>query len=81
MNLHGLSRRSSAFDAAVPADVLSAALYDRFRSYEEHTFAQKVLSPTRQAYHFFSGQVEARTPPTIHRLSSHAVATLNMIVD
>jgi 6-phosphogluconate dehydrogenase (decarboxylating) len=50
MNLHGLSRTSSAmaaFDAAVPADVLSAARYDRFRSYEEHTFAQKVLSPTR----------------------------------
>ena len=50
MNLHGLSRRSSAFDEAVQADVLSAALHDHFRSYEEHTFAQKVLSPTRQGF-------------------------------
>jgi 6-phosphogluconate dehydrogenase len=60
MNLHGLNRRSSAmaaFDGAVPADVLSAALYDRFRSYEEHTFAQKVLSPTR---HGFGGHNEAK---------------------
>jgi len=48
MNLHGLKRRSSAFDAAVPADVLSSTPYDRFRSYEEQTFAQTVLSPTRQ---------------------------------
>jgi 6-phosphogluconate dehydrogenase (decarboxylating) len=58
MNLHGLSRRSSAFDAAVPVDVLSAALYDRFRSYEEHTFAQNVLSPTRQG---FGGHNEAKS--------------------
>ena len=52
MNLHGLSRKS------VPADVLSAALYDRFRSYEEHTFAQKVLSLTRQG---FGGHNEAKS--------------------
>lgn len=58
MNLHGLSRRSSAFDEAVQADVLSAALHDRFRSYEEHTFAQKVLSPTRQG---FGGHNEAKS--------------------
>ena len=50
MNLHGFSRRSSAFDEAVPADVLSAALYDRFRSYEEHTSAEKVLSAIRQGF-------------------------------
>jgi 6-phosphogluconate dehydrogenase len=58
MNLHGLSRRSSAFDEAVPADVLSAALRDRFRSYEEHSFAQKVLSPMRQG---FGGPNEAKS--------------------
>jgi hypothetical protein len=62
MNLRGLSRRSSAFDEAVPADVLSAALYDRFRSYEEHTFAQKVLSPTRQG---FDGHNEAKSHGSI----------------
>jgi 6-phosphogluconate dehydrogenase len=51
MNLHGLSRRNmAAVDEAVPADVLSAALYDRFRSCEEHTFAEKMLSPTRQGF-------------------------------
>ena len=38
------------FDDAVPADVLSAAFYDRFQSYKEHTFAQKVLSLTRQGF-------------------------------
>jgi 6-phosphogluconate dehydrogenase len=51
MKLRALSRRSSAMaavDEVVPADVLSAALHDRFRSCEEHTFARKVLSPTRQ---------------------------------
>jgi len=52
MNLHGFSRRSSAFDEAVPADTF----YDRFRSYEEHTFAQKVLSLTRQG---FGAHIEA----------------------
>jgi 6-phosphogluconate dehydrogenase len=35
-----------------------AALHDRFRSYEEHTFAQKVLSPTRQG---FGGHNEAKS--------------------
>jgi len=54
MNLHGFSRRSSAFDEAVPADTF----YDRFRSYEEHTFAQKMLSPTRQG---FGGHNEAKS--------------------
>jgi 6-phosphogluconate dehydrogenase len=60
MNLHGLRRTSSAmaaFDGALPADVLSATLYDRFRSYEEHIFVQKALSPTR---HGFGGHNEAK---------------------
>ena len=34
-------------EEAVPADVLSAALYTRFRSRKEHTFAEKVLSAMR----------------------------------
>ena len=38
----------TAVEEAVPADVLSAALYTRFRSRQEHTFAEKVLSAMRQ---------------------------------
>src|SRR3954471_519684 len=34
----------AAIDEAVPADVLTAALYTRFRSRQVHTFAEKVLS-------------------------------------
>ena len=34
----------AAIEEAVPADVLSASLYTRFRSRQEHTFAEKVLS-------------------------------------
>ena len=45
----------TAIEEAVPADVLSAALYTRFRSRQEHTFAEKVLSAMR---HKFGGHVE-----------------------
>src|SRR5690242_8833768 len=45
----------AAIDEAVPADVLSAALYTRFRSRQEHTFAEKILSAMRQK---FGGHVE-----------------------
>jgi len=45
----------AAIDEAVPADVLSAALFTRFRSRQEHTFAEKVLSAMRQK---FGGHVE-----------------------
>src|SRR4051812_20970170 len=37
----------AAIDEAVPCDVLSAALYTRFRSRQEHTFAEKMLSAMR----------------------------------
>ena len=33
----------------VPADVLSASLYTRFRSRQDHTFAEKVLSAMRKS--------------------------------
>jgi len=46
----------AALEEAVPADVLSAALYTRFRSRQEHTFAEKMLSAMRQK---FGGHVEA----------------------
>ena len=47
---------NAAIDEAVPADVLTAALYVRFRSRQEHTFAEKMLSAMRQK---FGGHVEA----------------------
>lgn len=37
----------TAVDQAVPVDVLTAALYRRFRSRQQHTFADKVLSAMR----------------------------------
>jgi 6-phosphogluconate dehydrogenase len=46
----------AALDEAVPADVLTAALYVRFRSRQQHTFAEKMLSAMRQK---FGGHVEA----------------------
>jgi 6-phosphogluconate dehydrogenase len=45
----------AALDEDVPADVLTAALYVRFRSRQEHTFAEKVLSAMRKG---FGGHVE-----------------------
>jgi 6-phosphogluconate dehydrogenase len=46
----------AAIEEAVPADVLSAALFVRFRSRQEHTFAEKILSAMRFG---FGGHVEA----------------------
>lgn len=40
----------TAIEEAVPADVLSAALYARFRSRQEHTFAEKLLSAMRDKF-------------------------------
>jgi len=45
----------AALEEAVPVDVLSAALYTRFRSRQEHTFAEKILSAMRQK---FGGHIE-----------------------
>ena len=45
----------AALEEAVPADVLSASLYTRFRSRQEHTYAEKVLSAMR---HKFGGHIE-----------------------
>ena len=49
----------AALEEAVPADVLSAALFARFRSREEHTFGEKVLSAMRFG---FGGHVESSEP-------------------
>jgi 6-phosphogluconate dehydrogenase len=45
----------AAIDEAVPAEVLSAALYTRFRSRQEHTFAEKIISAMRKG---FGGHIE-----------------------
>jgi len=45
----------AALEEAVPADVLSASLYTRFRSRQEHTYAEKILSAMR---HKFGGHIE-----------------------
>jgi 6-phosphogluconate dehydrogenase len=47
----------AAIEEGVPADVLSAALYARFRSRHEHTFAEKILSAMRKG---FGGHVEPK---------------------
>jgi 6-phosphogluconate dehydrogenase len=40
----------AAIEEAVPADVLSAALFTRFRSRQSHTFAEKLLSAMRMGF-------------------------------
>ncbi|MBL8861708.1 MAG: decarboxylating 6-phosphogluconate dehydrogenase [Planctomycetes bacterium] len=45
----------AAVENAVPAEVLTAALFARFRSRQEHTYAEKVLSAMREK---FGGHVE-----------------------
>jgi len=47
----------AAIEEAVPAEVLTAALYTRFRSRQDHTFAEKILSAMRQK---FGGHVEPK---------------------
>jgi 6-phosphogluconate dehydrogenase len=47
----------AALEEAVPANVLSAALYTRFRSREEHTFGEKLLSAMRNK---FGGHIEGQ---------------------
>jgi len=40
----------AAIEEAVPADVLTAALYVRFRSRQDHTYAEKLLSAMRKQF-------------------------------
>ena len=46
---------TAAIEEAVSAEVISAALYARFRSRRQHTFAEKLLSAMRKQ---FGGHVE-----------------------
>jgi 6-phosphogluconate dehydrogenase len=50
----------AAIEEAVPADVLSTALYARFRSREKDSFADKMLSAMR---HGFGGHLEPKKQP------------------
>ena len=50
---------NAAVDEAVPAEVLTAALFARFRSRREHTFAEKILSAMRAG---FGGHREPKKP-------------------
>jgi 6-phosphogluconate dehydrogenase len=45
----------AAIEEAVPADVLTASLYTRFRSRQDHTYAEKILSAMRKQ---FGGHIE-----------------------
>ena len=40
----------AAIEEAVPADVLSTALYTRFRSRRDHTFAETILTAMRKGF-------------------------------
>jgi 6-phosphogluconate dehydrogenase len=51
---------NAAIDEAVPAEVLTAALFARFRSRKEHTFAEKILSAMRDG---FGGHKEPQQHP------------------
>ncbi len=48
----------AAVESATPAEVLTASLYARFRSRQQHTFAERVLSAMRMK---FGGHVEKPT--------------------
>jgi 6-phosphogluconate dehydrogenase len=50
---------NAAIDEAVPAEVLTAALFARFRSRQQHTFAEKILSAMRAG---FGGHREPKQP-------------------
>ncbi len=49
---------NAAIEQAIPVEVLASALFTRFRSRKEHTFAEKVLSAMRYK---FGGHVERPT--------------------
>ncbi|WP_372785574.1 phosphogluconate dehydrogenase (NAD(+)-dependent, decarboxylating) [Phenylobacterium sp.] len=49
----------AAIEEAVPADVITAALYARFRSRQDNTFAEKMLSAMRFG---FGGHLEGQEP-------------------
>jgi 6-phosphogluconate dehydrogenase (decarboxylating) len=64
----------AAIDEAVPAEVLTAALYARFRSRQEHTFAEKdAFRDARRA----SAAMSSRARPS--KAKRHATTPLARI--
>jgi 6-phosphogluconate dehydrogenase len=68
----------AAIEEAVPAEVITSALYARFRSRQEHAFGEKMLSAMRFG---FGGHVEGQEPidpepkpknPQRHSAAQHA---------
>jgi 6-phosphogluconate dehydrogenase len=55
---------NAAIDEAVPAEVLTAALFARFRSRRQHTFAEQILSAMRAG---FGGHKEPQQHPDAAR--------------
>ena len=51
---------NAAIEQAVPAEVLTSALFARFRSRQEHTYAERLLSAMRMG---FGGHIEGRGKP------------------
>src|SRR5580704_4245683 len=49
----------AALEESVPADVISSALFARFRSRKDHTFGEKMLSAMRFG---FGGHIEGKAP-------------------
>src|SRR5215470_1700959 len=62
----------AAIEEAVPADVLSSALYARFRSRQEHTFGEKLLSAMRLG---FGGHIEGAESISPQRKPAKSRAT------
>jgi 6-phosphogluconate dehydrogenase len=62
---------NAAIEEAVPAEVLTAALYARFRSRRDHTFAEKILSAMRAG---FGGHKEPHQhPDAAHKIAPEIV--------
>jgi len=57
----------AAIEEAVPADVLTASLYSRFRSRQEHTYAEKMLSAMRKQFGGHTEQMAHEAHGSEHR--------------
>jgi 6-phosphogluconate dehydrogenase len=57
----------AAIEEAVPADVLTASLYSRFRSRQDHTYAEKMLSAMRKQFGGHTEQMAHEAHGSEHR--------------
>jgi 6-phosphogluconate dehydrogenase len=65
----------AAIEEAVPADVLSSALYARFRSRQQHTFGEKMLSAMRFGFGGHAeGQESIEPQPKLKKSQGHSTA-------